>query len=468
MRVVVAGAGPAAHRFAGQLRLRGHQGPVTVLGEEPVAPYNRALLGSVLDGTLRPGQLALPSLPDGVLLRTGTRVTAVDRARKVVRTDGGDHVPYDVLVLATGSRPNVPNTAGLLSARGRLAEAVRTLRTAADCGPLPDEPVVVLGGGVLGVESAVMLRRAGHTVTLVHPHRHLMERQLDADAGTLLGNWVGALGVTVRTGRSGAEYAPGKLVLDDGEVLEAGTLLVCTGARPDTELAQACGLSVREGVLVDELLCTDDPFIHAIGDCAELAGQSFGSVGRVWEQADALARVLTGDASACRPARRVVRPRIPGQDLVALGEAGSAPATEHVSLTDRTRGRYARLSLRGDRIAHGVLFGLSHAVAAVSQLYDRDLPVPADRLALLAGTDGSYADRAELPDEAVVCHCNNVTKKDLTDAWHCGAHGLPQLAAATRATTGCAGCTSVVRALCSALEKTATVGDEPVEERIAS
>ncbi|MEU3144250.1 FAD-dependent oxidoreductase [Streptomyces sp. NPDC006999] len=454
--VVIVGGGPAAHRLAARLTQYGHPREVTVVGAEPRPAYHRALLGSVLDGTLDADRLALPALPAAVRQLTGVRVTAVDRARRTVRTGDGRELPYDVLVLATGARPRVPPVRGLETGPGRLAEGVRAVRTAADCRPLSEGPVVVLGGGIRGVETAWALSRAGQEVTLVHPAERLMQRHLDAVGAAVPAEWLAGRGVTLHLGLRAAEYTPGKVVLDDGQVLAAGTVLLCTGTVAETALARASGLEVRAGVVVDALLRTGDPHIHAIGDCAEHAGAGAAgtTVLQAWEQAEALALTLTGRERPYAPGRRVLRPRTPGRDMVVLPPAGPARPDDTdgtVSLLDRAGGRHARLALRGGRVHEGAVIGSPSAVAAVSRLYLRDEPVPADLLALLTGADGEYAGDGTLPDEAVVCHCNNVTGKALKDAWHRGAHDEAALARETRATTGCGGCTTAVRRLCTAL-----------------
>ncbi|MFK4149624.1 FAD-dependent oxidoreductase [Streptomyces sp. NPDC004065] len=490
--VVVVGGGPAAHRLAARLVRYGHRGTVTVAGAEEVPPYNRALLGSVLDGTLPAERLRLPALPAAVTLLTGTRVTGVDRARRTVRTEDGRELAWDVLVLATGARPRVPYVPGLVTARGRPAEGVRTVRTAADCRALPPGPVTVLGGGVLGVESALALRRAGHEVALVHPAPLLMERHLDEEASAVLAGLLAVRGVAVHLGRRAAEYVQGKLVLDDGQVVAAGTVLLCAGTEPDTELARACGLTIRHGVVVDDRLRTSDPRIHAIGDCAEHAGAVGSTVTSAWEQAEALARVLTGSPRPYRPRPRVLRPRTGDIETVVLlparedgtadgtigvstgdttggATAGTAAGTasrttdrtadetadETVSLTDRAGGRYARLALREGRIHRGVVIGPAAAVAAAGHLHETGAVLPEDRLALLTGSEGTYAGDGELPDDAVVCHCNNVTRGALRRAWTGGARDTAALARATRATTGCGSCAAVVRGLCTSLASSA-------------
>ncbi|MCP3755180.1 FAD-dependent oxidoreductase [Streptomyces sp. TBY4] len=452
--VLVVGNGPAANRFVERLHHHGHRGGVTVLGAEPGAAYNRVLLTSVLDGTLPPDALALPAPPPGTRLHTGVTVTRIDRGRRLVHTRDGAAHPYDTLVLATGARPVLPEIPGVPAGGASPERGVLALRTLADAerlGRTPPLNAVVLGAGPLGVEAAAALRRAGHEVALVHRGPHPLDRRLDSVAGTLLTRRLEGMGVEVHCGRQAAEHHHGKLVLDDGRVLAADVVLLCTGAAPETGLARRAGLTVRSGVVVDDLLRTDDPRIHAIGDCAEHPGDAAGHLEPAWEQAETLARHLTGADVRHRGTRQVTRLRVPGLDLVQLGRGGpgttdGADGTELFTFTDPARGRYARLRMQGERITDAVLMGLPRAIAAVSRLYELGLPVPSGRLELLLGV--APAEEGELPDDAVICRCNNVTKHTLAEACRAGAHDLPAIAAATRATTGCGGCTDAVRALC--------------------
>ncbi|MDQ1014629.1 FAD-dependent oxidoreductase [Streptomyces afghaniensis] len=444
--VLVVGHGPAAHRLVERLHRHGHRGPVTVLGSEPRPAYNRALLTSVLAGTLTAGDLELPTPPDGVCVRPGVTATAVDSARRLVRTSTGETLGYDRLVLATGARPRIPRLPGVLTADGRLTEGATTLRTPGDVERLADGPVVVLGGGVLGTETALVLLRAGRDVTLVHPGPYPMDDRLDDTAGALVAGHLRAAGARLRPGRAAVEYRPGKLVLDDAEILRADALALCTGVEPETALARRAGLAVRTGVVVDRHLRTSDPHIHAIGDCAEFGGEVRGLVTTAWEQAETLARILAGHETSHRAGPPVLRVKAPELDLACLGPPGPPGADRHIALSDPARGRYAALALSGEHLAGAVLIGLPRATAALTQLYTRGLPVPSDRFALLLGTEaGERPARLELPDAAVLCHCNHVTKADLLRAWRDGARDLAGIAAATRATTGCGGCADDVR-----------------------
>lgn len=446
--VTVIGYGPAAHRLVQRLRHHGHRGPVTVFGAEPQPAYQRAQLTSVLDGTLPAGALTLAPLPADVEVRTGTRITAVDPRRRLVRAEDGTEHPYGILVLATGSRPVLPQLAGA----GRHAPALRVPHTLPGARPVTKGPVVVVGGGLRGTETAYAVGRAGHDVTLVHPGAHPMHRLLDGRAGALVTAALREAGAVAETGRRVVAVEPGKALLDDGRLLAAGTLLLCTGTAPDTALARTARLAVRHGIVVDDRLRTSDPYIYALGDCARTAGRRHhGTLESAWDEADALARTLCGADSGPVAARYVVRPRLPALAVLGPPDVLHAPGDrdEHVVLSDPARGRYGRLVLREGRVRAGVLVGLDRAVATVGRLYTEDRPLPPDRLALLLGTDEEYTGASALPDTAVVCHCNNVTGKDLRQACLQGAHDLPAIAAATRATTGCGTCAEAVRRICA-------------------
>ncbi|MDT0442544.1 FAD-dependent oxidoreductase [Streptomyces johnsoniae] len=453
-RVLVVGNGPAAHRLTERLHHHGHRGRVTVLGAEPHPAYQRVLLPSVLAGGLPPEALLLPPHPAGTRVLPGVTATGIDRRRRVVRaSDGAEHA-YDTLVLATGAAPVVPAVPGLRAPDGQLARGVRTVRTLADTAALPSGRVVVLGGGVLGVETALALRGAGHAVALVHPHAHLAGHLLDPAAGRMLADRMTDLGVTLHLGAGAAEYVPGKLLLREGPPLPADALLLCAGVAPGTGPARGCGLAVRTGVVVDDRLTTNDPRIHAIGDCAEHAGQVPGVLSAGWEQADVLARVLTGHDARHAPRGRAVRLRSAEVDLLCVTPppepGGAADGGHTVTFSDPAGRRYARLHLRGDRIASAVLLGLPRAIAAVGQLHDSGSPVPSDRLALLLGARPAARPAPAASADAVVCACNNVTGRTLLDAVAAGARDTAALARATRATTGCGTCLEPVRRLLAA------------------
>ena len=467
--VVVAGYGMAGARLVEELRARDHRMRITVLGAEQRPAYNRVLLSSVLAGSLPPDAIRLHH-PDwaathGIDIRVGTQALGIDREARLVTTGAGDSVGYDVLVLATGSRPWLPPTAGLSGTGGQPADGVVAFRTVADCEAIlaATGRIAVLGGGLLGLEAARGLAGRGRDVTVVHPGGHLMERQLDAGAGRVLGRTLAGLGVTVRLGTFATRYDPEArgLELDDGSFLPAGLVVVATGVRPEVGLARQAGLAVEHGVLVDDQLrSVTDPRIRAIGECAEHRGTVHGLVQPAWEQATVVADLLTGaDPDVLyRGSRTVTRLKARDVDLAAMGdipdqEDDPVLGIEAIQLTDASRGRYAKVVLRDDRVLGAIVLGFPEAAARLTQLYDADLPAPSDRLGLLLGaTVPEVGNPGQLPDRAVVCRCNTVTKGGLTAAWAGGARSVAALAEATRATTGCGGCTDVVCGIAEWLE----------------
>lgn len=477
-RVVIVGYGMAGSHLAEEIRHRDPRGErvaVTVVGAETHNAYNRILLSSVVAGTMSPSAVHLHddtwAGANGIDLRLGTDVTAIDRQARSVALADGTSLGYDALVLATGSRAWIPPTEGLLAEDGGFAQGVVPFRTLEDCEAILAQaragaPVAVLGGGLLGLEAARGLAGRGSLVTVVHPVGHVMERQLDPGAGGVLATSLAEHGIEFRLGRLAARYVPGDgLKLDDGSHVPADLVVVSAGVRAESGLAEAAGLTIDRGVVVDDALRTNDPRIHAIGDVAQHPGTVSGLVQPAWEQAEVLADLLTGaDTSArYRGTSVVTRLKARGIDLSALGDVHAeldAEDDEVVCLSDPKRGRYAKLVLRDDRVRGAILLGVPDAAATVAHHYDNGTPAPSDRLALLLGrvlpAEAAPAQNpATMPGSVTVCKCNNVTKSALVEAWRGGARGTGDFAKTTRATTGCGGCSDVVDGIATWLASTA-------------
>ncbi|TDQ46134.1 FAD-dependent oxidoreductase [Actinorugispora endophytica] len=456
--VVVIGHGMVGARFVEEVARRDPSGErvrVTVVGAETEGPYNRILLPEVISRRLDIADLALPEVTaPGLTVRAGTAATGLDPAARRVALDDGTFLDYDELVLATGARSALPPLPGATDASGAPEQGVTALRDLDDCRRLtalarPGAPVVVLGGGVLGLESARALSELGARVCLVESSPWLMRRQLDQDAARILQARYARLGITVHSWRVAARWLPGTgLELDDGRVLAGDALVITAGVRARVELAKAAGLHVEHAVVVDDTLTTSAPRVHAIGDCAQHPGGGGGLVQPGWEQAAVLADLLTGAAPHARytGARPATRLKAEGIDLVSFGDAAAEDA-ETVTVNDAHGGRYAKLSVRDDRVVGAILLGFPDSAAAIGQLYDHESPVPADRLALLLGNAMPETAEAVDPDAATVCRCNAVTRAQLESAWLDGARTREAVAGATRATTGCGGCVRDVNAL---------------------
>ncbi|UYQ62016.1 NAD(P)/FAD-dependent oxidoreductase [Streptomyces peucetius] len=385
--IVVIGGGTAGVRLARQL---GADARVTVLGEETHAPYNRVLLAEVLAGRYGPEVIALPDVP----VRRGVRATSVDRDRRLVHCADGTTVGYDRLVLATGSNPVLPPLRGIGPG---LPDGVHPFRTLDDCAALsdavrPGTRAVVVGGGLLGVSAARALAVRGAKVVLAQQGEHLMERQLDVSASGLLRAHLELLGVEVHTEcrvrglRTTPEGAVCAVVLADGFALDAEIVVLACGVRPRVGLAVDAGLEVRRGVVVDDELRTSDPYIHAIGDCAEHDGVVQGLAGPALEQADVLASVLNGDGARYSGTRALTRLTLASAtsplDLAAFGDPTPRPGDDVVQLADATRGAYRKVVVRGDRLVGGVLLGDLASVGALARAWEGDEALP-DSLPLL-------------------------------------------------------------------------------------
>ncbi|WP_411078924.1 NAD(P)/FAD-dependent oxidoreductase [Streptomyces sp. cmx-18-6] len=392
--VVVIGAGMAGARLAA--RVPG----VTVVGEERHAPYNRVLLADVLAGRYAPEVVALPA----VEVRRGVRAVRIDRADRLVHCDDGSVLHYGRLVLATGSNPVLPPLRGL---GDTLPDGVHPFRTLDDALALraavrPGVRAVVIGGGLLGVSAARALAECGARVVLAQQGEHLMERQLDPEAAALLRVHLEALGVEVHTecrvrglrrtgGTTGTAGAVRAVQLADGYELAADLTVLACGVRPRTGLARAAGLEVRRGIVVDDELRTSDPYIHALGDCAEHRSTLYGLAGPALEQADVLAESLAGRPARYEGTRALTRLTLrspsaesfnsPGPlealDLAAFGEARPRPGDDVIRLADATRGAYRTVVVRDGRLAGGVLLGDLGAVGSLARTWQDDEPLPA-------------------------------------------------------------------------------------------
>jgi assimilatory nitrate reductase electron transfer subunit len=441
MRVAIIGYGMAGARLAGELRSRCADVKVTAFGAEPHRAYNRILLSNLLAGKSREDDLMLAEPASGVDVRVGVPVTAIDPGRRLVRT-ADDEREYDAIVLATGSRAIVPPLGDPDVLVFRTLDDCRRIVAAAEGA----RTAIVLGGGLLGIEAARGLAGRGLDVTVVHAAGHLMERQLDPDAGTVLAGTLRTLGIDVHVDALATGWRDGALHLADGGYLQADLLVVACGVRPETSLASDAGLRVERGIVVDDAMRTSAEGVYAIGDCAEHRGTVYGLVGPAWEQAAIVADRLTGGSLEYGGSRLVTRLKASGIDLAAMG---STHGDEVLTFADPYRGTYARLVVRDDRLAGAVLLGDNPTVGTVVQLYDRGGRVPADRRSLLLGRPLGgdavpAASPALMPDQAVVCRCNTVTKGRITAAWRAGARTAGEVATATRATTGCGGCTDAV------------------------
>ena len=455
-RVVVIGNGMAGARVVDELLRRDPSLRITVFGAEQQPSYNRILLSDVLAGKRRQQDVALVEV-DGPVRHLGVAVTRIDRAARTVHAADGTDASYDALVLATGSLPVVPPVHGIAGPDGNLLDGVFVFRTLEDCAAIAKRAkratrAIVVGGGLLGLEAARGLLQHGLRVDLVHGMGHLMDVQLDPAAGAVLRRSVEALGVEVHLGSFASRVAGSRTVtgvgLADGRVVDGDLVVLACGVRPNVALARDAGLAVERGVVVDDLLLTDDPDVFAIGECAQHRGEVYGLVAPAWEQAAVVADVLTGRPAVYGGSRLVARLKAMDLEVAAMGD--TAPGLEDIGdgqevlvYADPAGHVYKKLVVRDGVLVGAILLGDLSTVGPVTQAFDRGTPLPADRTGLLFAPRKASAPE-DLADTDTVCTCNGVTAGELRDS---GCRSIAEVALKTRATTGCGTCTSVVKTL---------------------
>ena len=438
---------------------------MTVFCAEPRPAYDRVQLTSFFSGK---SAADLSLVPDGffekhaIAMRLGDKATAIDRARKMVRSARGHELPYDKLVLATGSYPFVPRVVGAewpdcfvyraIEDLEAIRKAARTARTG-----------TVIGGGLLGLEAAKALHDLGLETHVVEFAPRLMAVQLDDSGGRLLRRKIEALGVGVHTSKETTKIVKGterrhRLLFADGGSRETDLVVFSAGIRPRDQLARAAGLAVGErgGIVINDQCVTSDPDIYALGECALWGGRSYGLVAPGYQMAEVAARHLAGERDArFADADMSTKLKLMGVDVASIGDAhGAAPGALNCVFTDEATGLYKKLVISGDRkqLLGAVLVGDAADYGSLLQLALNAIPLPEhpENLILPAREGGKGIGVDLLPASALICSCNSVTKGGLCDAIAAGAASLGALKKQTKAATSCGGCGPLVKQILDA------------------
>lgn len=489
--VVVVGGGMVAHRFVEAFTARldgsGQAWHITVLAEEPRAPYDRVHLTSYFDGR-DPAALALGDpglwLRGDVTLRRGETVVALDRQAQTVTTQwtGGKRgrtYGYDELVLATGSSAFVPPVQGrdlsgcfvyrTLDDVAELRQYVETLRdprsgTGSTSGPGGRVRGAVIGGGLLGLEAAGALQALDVDSHVVEFAPRLMPLQVDDGGGAALRRIIEGLGVTVHTGTATKRLLPGRggtrtssvarMEFADGAGgLDVDVVVFAAGVRPRDELARDAGLAIGErgGVVVDSACRTGDPRVWAVGEVACIQGRTLGLVAPGYAMAEVVADRLHGGSAVFPGADLSTKLKLLGVDVASFGDAmGAADGSLSVVLADPVAGVYSKLVLSDDArtLLGGILVGDARAYSSLRPMVGQSLP--GDPVAWLVPESdaGPGRDQVAVPDEATVCSCNNVAAGTVRDAVReGGCTDLAAVKACTRAGTSCGSCLPLVKKL---------------------
>jgi nitrite reductase (NADH) large subunit len=463
-KLIVIGNGMAGMRTVEEILARAPEMfEITVFGAEPQPNYDRIMLSPLLAGGKSFEQIVLNSLEwyaaNNITLIAGEAITSIDRAAKTVTGEHGTTLPYDILLLATGSNPFV------LPLPGVNRPGVMTFRSVADVEQMlaiaaPGKSAVVIGGGLLGLEAAHGLNLRGMKVSVIHLMPTLMERQLDASAAHLLERALTARGMDIHTAANteafegqGETGHVSSVKLKDGRVIPADLVVMAVGIRPNATLAKASGLATDRGILVDDAMRTSDPAIFAIGECIEHNKACYGLVAPIWDMAKVAADNITGaKESGFVPVAAGTRLKVSGIEMFSAGAFMGDQSTEDVILRDAAKGIYKRLVLRDDKLAGVVCFGDTRDAGWYFQLLKDATPLGELRDTMIFGPLATSADPnealANLPDTAEICGCNGVKKSVITQA--IAQHGLASIEdvrARTKASASCGSCTGLVEGL---------------------
>lgn len=458
-KIVIVGGGPIGTRAAQELSKRGYH--VTLLNAERWRPYNRVKLTPLLAGEAQLGQIYSSEYvprPGRIDRFDGVSAIDVDRDGKQVLGSNDRTYSYSKLILALGSRAFVPNIegsklSGVFSFRNFNDVELLIARS------MSARNVVVIGGGLLGLEAARGMAKRGAKVTVIEHENRLMPRQLDLAAGNTLKERIEAIGIDVVVnqrvqsinGNSRAEY----IALGNGEEILSDTVIVCTGVRANTQLPAAIGLAHNRGVIVDDQMRTSDPDIYAIGECAEHNEHVYGLVGPGYEQTSIAVGDISGEmGNMYLGSTPTTKLKVVGADVFSIGDFESIeqqPGIKSYIFKDAEQDVYRRLLISRGKLVAALGVGdwpeatkLQQAVADGKSLWPWQLWSFARKGQLWSDADDSVA---SWPKETIICNCTGVTKGAISDSITLGASTLDEVRTATSANSVCGSCKPLIHEL---------------------
>ncbi|WP_121356608.1 nitrate reductase [Flavisolibacter nicotianae] len=452
-KIVVIGAGAGAFGFVKSYRALNTEDEIVVFSKENFPFYNRVMLPDYISGVQEWGKLVKMKDEEersfNITLHRGVSIEHIDREKKVVTDSHGRQHPYDVLLLATGSRPfmlkDIPDLRGIFTMRSR---------TDADSFKHHVDPakgkVVIVGGGLLGIELAASLREVGVEVCIVQRISRLMDRQLDVLGSQLLHEELEEKGVDIYYNDElerflGVENVTG-VKLKSGLQVDCQAIVIAIGTLPNIELAKACGLEHKRGVAVNEYLLTSDPAIYAVGEIAEFRGFLYGITAAAEQQAEIVARHLSGDIASVYEGSLLMNIlKMHGTDLCSLGlpEAPpNDPAYEEVVFIDKAKRYYKKCVIHNDRLVGAILIGDKTEFLEFRDLIQNKIELSEKRLELLRSNK-----KAEPVMGKLVCSCGGVGEGNILAKIREGCTELKALCVASGAGQGCGSCKLEVQVL---------------------
>lgn len=461
-RIVVVGNGMVGHKFIDTLITDDSVDyDIITFSEESRLAYDRVQLSGFFSGKTA-DDLALTDAAyyqeNDINFVLNDKVTQLDTANNQVITASGRTESYDKLVLATGSYPFVPPIPGNDQAHCHVYRTIEDLEAITASGKV-SKVGVVIGGGLLGLEAAKAVKDLGLETHVVEFAPRLMAVQLDDGGGQLLRRKIEDIGVQVHTGKATTEIVAGeqcryRMNFADGTFLETDTIIFSAGIRPQDELAREFGLTIGErgGIVINNQCQTNVDNVYAIGECALWNNFVFGLVAPGYQMAKVAAAHIKGESLQFTGADMSTKLKLLGIDVASIGEVhGQTPGAQSYTYHDEIEQVYKRLivSEDGKKIVGAVLVGDAEAYGTLLQLLLNDMTLPANPAVLILPSSGDEEASGlgvdALPDSAAICSCFDVTKGDIKSAVAAGCCSMGDLKDATKASTGCGGCSALTK-----------------------
>jgi ferredoxin-nitrate reductase len=448
------GAGAAAFRFISDYRENNLKDELLVFCKEVHPFYNRVMLPDYLSGKQEWERLVkiqeAELIAMDVALYKGISVNSINREKREIVDSNGVVHNYDLLILATGSRSFVPRDVP------RDLKGVFTMRSRGDADGLlghlkVNSHVVIVGGGLLGLELATSLREMAIEVSIIQRISRLMERQLDAIGSELLGEEIEERGIQViyndEVKSLSGKSALKAIRLASGRVLDCDAIVYAIGIEPNIEIAKAAGLPCNRGVIVNDYLQTGDPRIFAIGEIAEHNSKLFGITSAAEEQAGILVKYLNGDLCSYYSGSLLMSIlKVEGLNLCSIGEIESVKGDanyQEIIYLDKAKRYYKKCIVYQDKLVGAILIGDKSEFIEFKELINNKTELSDKRLQLLLS-----ANTNKPPMEGkLVCSCNNVGEGNIIACIESGCGNLPDLFKRTGAGMGCGSCRPEVKAI---------------------
>ena len=455
--IIVIGNGMVGYKFCERLTDAdtNNEFKISTFCEEGRPAYDRVHLSAYFDGkTAEDLSMAAESwyTERNIDLFIGDKAISIDRENKTVTSEQGKTLPYDKLVLATGSSAFVPPVPGVEK------EGVFVYRTIEDLEDITayakkSKTCAVIGGGLLGLEAAKAAQDLGLKTHVIEFAPRLMPRQVDDAGGEMLKQLIESLDIKCHLNKAtkniAGEGAVSAMEFSDDTSLDVDMIIVSAGIRPRDEIAKQADLVIgpRGGILVNEALQTSDEDIFAIGECALYDNMIYGLVAPGYTMADTVAKNLLGGEQQFTGADMSTKLKLLGTDVASFGQIEEvAGESRGISINDPHAGVYQKLvvSEDGKLLLGGVLVGDADKYGQLLQIYQNEMPLPENPLSLIlpagSGEESAGSGVDALPDTASICSCEAVTKGQLCGAIAEGNDTIPKLKSCTKAGTGCGGC----------------------------